>query len=110
MIALFRVLLYNYCIMTLHKLEKLIEAKKLLSPEVSYTAKMTQKGVKKIAQKVGEEAVEVVIAALAEGKQELISESADLIYHHLLLLSISGVKLDEVLGELEKRMIEKANE
>jgi phosphoribosyl-ATP pyrophosphohydrolase len=60
-------------------------------------------GLPKVAQKVGEEAVETVIAALAEDKNALLNESADLLYHLLLLLAVKDVRLDEVLAVLKQR-------
>jgi phosphoribosyl-ATP pyrophosphohydrolase len=61
------------------------------------------KGLPKIAQKVGEEATEVVVAALAQDDQRVIEEVADLTYHTLVLLSARGLKIQDVLAELEKR-------
>lgn len=69
----------------------------------SYTAKLFAKGRKKIAQKVGEEAVETVIAALAETPDKVVSESADLLYHLLVLWADTGVKPEQVWAELERR-------
>ncbi|TPM39959.1 phosphoribosyl-ATP diphosphatase [Mesorhizobium sp. B2-3-4] len=69
----------------------------------SWTAKLFARGIDKAAQKLGEEAVETVIAAVKGDKQGLVSESADLIYHWLVVLGISGVPLSDVLKELESR-------
>ena len=69
----------------------------------SWTAKLFAKGMDKAAQKLGEEAVETVIAAVTGDKKALVSESADLIYHWLVVLGIAGVPLDDVLRELEGR-------
>ena len=69
----------------------------------SWTAKLFAKGMDKAAQKLGEEAVETVIAAVTGDKKALVSESADLIYHWLVVLGIAGVPLDDVLKELEGR-------
>lgn len=69
-------------------------------PEQSYTADLIRKGINKIAQKVGEEAVEVVVAALAENKASLISESADLLYHLLVLLAVRKVRLEDFLRSM----------
>jgi len=71
--------------------------------ETSYTAKLFAKGRKKIAQKVGEEAVETVIAALAEGPDAVVGESADLIYHLLVLWAECGVAPERVWAELGRR-------
>jgi phosphoribosyl-ATP pyrophosphohydrolase/phosphoribosyl-AMP cyclohydrolase len=76
-------------------------------PQGSYTAELLGAGMGKVSQKVGEEAVEVVVAANSEDDQRLASEAADLLYHLLVLLQARGVPLDTVWGELERR--EKAN-
>ena len=72
-------------------------------PEGSYTAKLLEAGVGKCAQKVGEEAVEVVTAALSESDERLVSEAADLVYHLYVLLAARGVDLAAVEDELAKR-------
>jgi len=72
-------------------------------PEGSYTVKLLDRGVAKVSQKVGEEAVEVVVAANAEDDARLAAESADLLYHLLVLLQARGVPLDAVLQALEAR-------
>ena len=72
-------------------------------PSSSYTAQLLTSGVGKISQKVGEEAVEVVVAANSEDDERLASEAADLFYHLLVLLQARGVPLDAVWQELEKR-------
>jgi len=72
-------------------------------PEKSYTAKLFAKGRKKIAQKLGEEAVETVIAALAESPENVVGESADLLYHLSVLWAEVGVKPEQVWAELAKR-------
>ena len=69
----------------------------------SYTYRTLEKGIKKASQKVGEEASELIIASLAETKKEIINESADLIYHWLLLLKLSDVDPNEVFQELKNR-------
>ncbi|QND67353.1 phosphoribosyl-ATP diphosphatase [Mesorhizobium loti] len=69
----------------------------------SWTAKLFARGIDKAAQKLGEEAVETVIAAVKGDKPALVSESADLIYHWLVVLGLSGVPLSDVLRELEGR-------
>jgi phosphoribosyl-ATP pyrophosphohydrolase/phosphoribosyl-AMP cyclohydrolase len=69
----------------------------------SYTVRLLDKGVGKVAQKVGEEAVEVVVAATAESPERLVSESADLLYHLLVLLRAKGVAFDDVLLALQAR-------
>jgi len=72
-------------------------------PAGSYTVQLLDLGVPQVSQKVGEEAVEVVVAANAEGPERLASEAADLLYHLLVLLHARGVPLDAVLRELEQR-------
>jgi len=88
---------------TLAKLEATIAARCAADPGSSYVAKLNAKGVAKIAQKVGEEATETVIAALSGERQELVGEAADLLFHLLVLLGAKGVPLAEVLAELDRR-------
>lgn len=87
---------------TIAQLAALIEERKTNPPEGSYTVKLFN-NPHKAAQKVGEEGVEVVIAALAQSRERLIEESADLLYHLLVLLTAKDVSLTEVEAELEKR-------
>ena len=88
---------------TLARLEQVIAERRSASPDSSYVAKLNAKGIEAIAQKVGEEAVETVIAALSESREEVIGESADLIFHLLVLLQSRRIKLSEVLEELDRR-------
>ncbi len=88
---------------TLTRLEATIAARRLASPETSYVAKLHAKGLPKIAQKLGEEATETVIAAVSGSNDELVGESADLIFHLMVLLNARGISLDHVLGELDRR-------
>jgi len=88
---------------TLARLEKVIAQRAEASPDASYVAKLNSKGHGAIAQKVGEEAVETVIAALSGDRDELVSESADLLFHVLVLLQSKGVTLNDVLAELDRR-------
>jgi phosphoribosyl-ATP pyrophosphohydrolase/phosphoribosyl-AMP cyclohydrolase len=87
----------------LSRLATLIAQRAVERPEGSYTVKLLDRGVAKLSQKVGEEAVEVVVAANAEDHGRLASESADLLYHLLVLLQARGIGLDAVLNELENR-------
>ena len=87
----------------LSRLYETILARKEIDPSESYTASLLSKGPEKCAEKFGEEAVETVIAAVALDRNNLISESADTLYHLLVLLAAKGVDLDEVLRELERR-------
>ncbi|UCD42995.1 MAG: phosphoribosyl-ATP diphosphatase [Chloroflexota bacterium] len=89
--------------MMLHKLFEIVEDRKQNPVEGSYTNKLLNSGYEKTAQKVGEEAVEVIIAAGREVRQRTIEESADLIYHLFVLLVQQGISLTEVEAELEKR-------
>lgn len=84
-------------------LEGVIERRVTENPEGSYTAKLFAKGPKRIAQKVGEEGVEVALAAVTETDDKVVSESADLLYHLLVLLKSRGLSLASVIGELESR-------
>ncbi len=88
----------------LNRLFEIIESRKTASPDESYTARMFAKGPQKLAQKLGEEAVEAVIATVEKDNEALIDESADLLYHLLLVWSERGVQPADVLGELESRM------
>ena len=87
----------------LDTLEAVINARKGADPATSYVAKLFSKGRAKIAQKVGEEATETVIAAMSDDQAALTGEAADLIFHLLVLLSDAGVSLDDVRAELRRR-------
>ena len=84
-------------------LEAVIEERSTASPDSSYTAKMLAKGINKVAQKVGEEAVELVIEAKDNDKDLFLGEAADLMFHYLLLLKAKGYKLHDVIEVLESR-------
>ena len=86
------------------KLSQIIKKRKEELPKNSYVAKLFKKGKVKIANKLGEEAVETITAYLYEGKKELLEESADLIFHLLVLLEDSGLSIEEVEKTLKKRM------
>ncbi|WDA39742.1 phosphoribosyl-ATP diphosphatase [Erythrobacter sp. BLCC-B19] len=88
---------------TLTRLEATIAQRLTASPETSYVAKLHSKGLAKIAQKLGEEATETVIAALAGDEKELVGEAADLLFHLMVLLAEKGVPLEAVLAELDRR-------
>lgn len=87
----------------LDELYRVILERKKHSPEESYTAKLLSKGTDKILEKIGEEATEVIIAAKNDNLKELVAESADLLYHLLVLLADRGVDMDRVYGELSGR-------
>jgi len=88
---------------TLARLEQVIASRAGSDPDASYVARLHAKGLAKIAQKVGEEAVEAVIAAMADDREGLVGEAADLLFHLLVLLGAKGVTLGEVLAELDRR-------
>lgn len=87
----------------LNILETIIASRKREMPEGSYTTHLFNKGINKIAQKVGEEATEVVIEAITHNKERLLEESADLIYHLLVLLKAEDLSLAQVANVLRKR-------
>ena len=88
---------------TLERLEATIAARRSASPDESYVAKLNAKGLPKMAQKLGEEATEAVIAAVSGSQKELVGESADLLFHLLVLLNAKEIPLQAVLAELERR-------
>ena len=85
------------------QLEQVIEQRKTADPDSSYVASLFSKGINKIAQKVGEEAVELVIEAKDQNNELFLVESADLLFHYLMLLQAKGFKLADVVKILEKR-------
>ncbi|MCD6035031.1 MAG: phosphoribosyl-ATP diphosphatase [Rickettsiales bacterium] len=87
----------------LTRLYATIASRKDASPESSYTAQLLSQGTKKIAKKLGEETTELVTAALVETPKEIAAESADVLYHLLVLLVDRGVTLEEVMKVLEAR-------
>ena len=91
----------NSCV--LEELFRVIESRRKADPEESHTAKLFAKGQQQIAKKLGEEAVEVVIEAVADDRKRLVSESADLLYHLLVLWAAAGVKPKAVWAELAGR-------
>ena len=89
--------------MSIQWLYDVIESRRQNPSEKSYTSSLFAEGLPKIAQKVGEEGTEVVVAALAQNDKRLIEEVADLTYHTLVLLAARGLKVEDILAELEKR-------
>jgi phosphoribosyl-ATP pyrophosphohydrolase len=87
----------------LDTLYETIEARRGGDPEASYTAKLFDRGRRKIAEKFGEEAIELVVATLAEGPDQMVRESADVLYHMLVLWADRGIKPAEVWNELASR-------
>lgn len=98
----------------LDQLNKVINDKANEGADVSYTASLLEKGVEKCAQKLGEEAVETVIAAVTNNKDEVISESADMLYHWLVMLKSCDIDPNEIYEKLASRqnisgLVEKAS-
>jgi phosphoribosyl-ATP pyrophosphohydrolase len=89
--------------MNLEDLEGRVALRAAASPEESYTAKLIGRGMEKCAQKLGEEATEAVIAAVTGNRAELVKESADVLFHLLVVLKAAGVPLSEVMAELDGR-------
>lgn len=85
------------------QLEQVIAARKAEGGEASYTAKLFKAGPARIAQKVGEEGVELALASVTEGRDKVVSEAADLLYHMLVLLNSRESGLADVVAELERR-------
>ena len=88
---------------TLEDLERIVAARARSGDPDSWTARLFASGVERAAKKLGEEAVETVIAAVRKDEAELVSESADLLYHWLVVLAIAGIPLSRVMAELERR-------
>jgi phosphoribosyl-ATP pyrophosphohydrolase len=88
---------------TLSDLERIVEERSKASPDQSWTAKLFAAGQPKAAKKLGEEAIEAVMAAVANDRDNLTYEAADLLYHLLVVLKIAGIPLENVMGELERR-------
>jgi phosphoribosyl-ATP pyrophosphohydrolase len=88
---------------TLADLERVIAERSSASPENSWTARLLAEGAARAAKKLGEEAVETVVAAVENDKDALIGESADLLYHLLVVLRARGVLVQDVLDELQRR-------
>lgn len=84
-------------------LETIIHDRKTNPTEGSYTLSLLDRGLNKITQKVGEESIEVIVAALGQGREEQIGELADLFYHTLVLMAQLNIGLDDVYAELERR-------
>lgn len=88
---------------SLTDLEAIVKTRAAASPETSWTAKLTAQGPERIAKKFGEEAVEAVIAAVKGEKTEIVAESADVLYHLLVLLNARDIALADVMSELQRR-------
>jgi phosphoribosyl-ATP pyrophosphohydrolase len=88
---------------TIYDLEKRVHTRAMANAEESYTRKLLDRGIAHCAKKLGEEAVETAIAAIAEDRERLVAETADLIYHLLVLLEARGISLAEVEAQLAAR-------
>jgi phosphoribosyl-ATP pyrophosphohydrolase len=88
---------------TIHDLEKRVENRAKAEPGTSYTRTLVDKGIAHCAKKLGEEAVEVTIAAVSEDRERVVAETADLLYHLLVLLQVRGVSFAEVEAVLGER-------
>ena len=98
----------------LAELDKILQSRKQAEPDSSYVAKLYDKGLDTILKKVGEEATETVIAGKGGNKDEIIYETADLLFHYMILLAQYGLSSDDILKELGRRfglsgLEEKAN-
>jgi phosphoribosyl-ATP pyrophosphohydrolase len=91
---------------TVHDLAENVRRRADASPEVSYTRQLLDRGVVQCAKKLGEEAIEAVLAAVSEDREHLIAEAADVIYHLLVVLQARGVSLADVEAELERRSLQ----
>ncbi|MBE1282705.1 MAG: phosphoribosyl-ATP diphosphatase [Rhodobacteraceae bacterium] len=87
----------------LHELETTILSRKGADPASSWTAKLLAKGPEKCAEKFGEEAIEAIISAAKDDRENLTYEAADVLYHLLVMLAARGIALDDVLDELARR-------
>ncbi|GHD17249.1 phosphoribosyl-ATP diphosphatase [Tianweitania populi] len=88
---------------TLADLETIVATRARSGASDSWTAKLYQAGMERAAKKFGEEAMETVIAAVGSDKAALVSESADLLYHWLVVLAVADIPLSDVMAELERR-------
>jgi phosphoribosyl-ATP pyrophosphohydrolase len=89
--------------LSLHELAARVKERAQASAEVSYTRKLMDRGIAHCAKKLGEEAVEMAIAAIAEDRNRVIAETADLLYHLVVVLEVRGITLAEVEAELAQR-------
>lgn len=87
----------------LNQLYATIQSRKINAPPNSYTAKLFAAGEDEIVKKIGEEAIEVIVAAKGQGNARIVAETADLIYHTLVLLALRGIEWRDVEDELARR-------
>ena len=90
----------------LHRLSDTLASRRHADPETSYTARLFSRGRQQIAKKLGEEAVETVIAAIGNDRENLVYESADVLYHLMVVLKIADIPLKAVLDELQRRTVQ----
>ncbi len=88
---------------SLSDLERIVAERAKASPDESYTAKLIARGIEVSAKKLGEEAVEAVIAAVMKDREHLVAESADVLYHLLVVLKAANIPLEDVMAELKRR-------
>lgn len=88
---------------TLTRLQATVTERLSANPASSYVASLSAKGVPAIARKLGEEAVETIVAALSGSDAELVGEAADVLFHLTVLLSAKGISLEQVMAELQRR-------
>jgi phosphoribosyl-ATP pyrophosphohydrolase len=88
---------------TLSDLERIVEERSKASPDESWTAKLVAAGQPKAGKKLGEEAIEAVMAAIVNDRDNLTYEAADLLYHLMVVLKIAGIPVENVMSELERR-------
>ena len=93
----------------LGKLEQIVGERLAASPEGSYTAKLAAQGINRVAQKVGEEGLELALAAVVQSDENIVGEAADLLYHTLVLLKVKGLSLAQVTAELAARHGQRQN-
>ncbi len=91
---------------SLSDLEKIVDQRARAGADESWTARLVAGGQAKAAKKLGEEAIEAVMAAVLNDRENLTYEAADLLYHLMVVLKIADIPLDEVLGELERRTLQ----
>ena len=87
----------------LNELYQTLETRKSANPASSYTARLMQSGEDEIVKKIGEEAIEVILAVKGQGDQRIVEEIADLTYHVLVLMVSKGITLQDISNELDKR-------
>lgn len=88
---------------SLTRLERTIAERRNADPDTSYVARLNARGVPVMARKLGEEAVEAIVAAIGDDRAELIGESADVLFHLMVLLSAKGIPLSDITAELDRR-------